>query len=248
MSCGQMIKFSMSKLIMEFIGTMFLTLFFISTSSIVILLGLWILTIFFWKISGSHFNPAVTFSLIFRKDDRKISVKLAVAYILVQLLGGYVGALLANFYTFNLATLTWMEGKFFQALLQEALVSFFFVFFFQISTDEKLLFSNEKAINCFIIASSYVGSRAIFAGDMATATNYGAVANPAIALGIQLAGIFDSGLESFKTIYMYPTVPFGGAILAVIFYELIYKKTQSILAHEVADDGSSSNNSVGEHD
>lgn len=113
MSCGVMLKFSMSKLVMEFIGTLFLTLFFISGQSVVILLGLWILTIFFWKISGSHFNPAVTLSLIFRKDEKKISVKLAIAYIVVQFLGGYVGALLANFYTFNLPTLTWVDGRWF---------------------------------------------------------------------------------------------------------------------------------------
>jgi len=105
MSCGQMMKFSMSKLIMEFVGTFFLTLFFISQGEVTILLGLWILTIFFWKITGSHFNPAVTFALMFRKDDRKISVKLGIAYICAQLLGGYIGALLANFYTYNLVIL-----------------------------------------------------------------------------------------------------------------------------------------------
>lgn len=165
MSCGQMIKFSLSKLIMEFVGTLFLVLFYTSGSSVVLLLGLWILTIFFWKISGSHFNPAVTFSLMFRKDERKISIQLGIAYILMQLLGGYIGALLKSFYTYNLPELTWTTDRFFQALLQELLISFFYVFFFQISTDEKLLFSNEKAINCFIIAGSYVGSRAIFAGN-----------------------------------------------------------------------------------
>ena len=83
----------------------------------------------------------------------------------MQLLGGYIGALLKSFYTYNLPELTWTTDRFFQALLQELLISFFYVFFFQISTDEKLLFSNEKAINCFIIAGSYVGSRAIFAGN-----------------------------------------------------------------------------------
>ena len=168
MSMGQMCKYSLSKMIMELIGTFFLTLFFISANPNVILLGLWILTIFFWKISGSHFNPAVTFSLMFRKDERKISIKLGIVYIAMQCLGGYIGALLSNFYTFSLKPLTW--EAWFGAILQEILVSFIFVFFFQISTDEKLLFSNEKAINCFIIASSYVGARAIFAGNGVTAT------------------------------------------------------------------------------
>ena len=247
MSCGQMIKFSMSKIIMEMIGTAFLTLFFISGSEVTVLLGLWILTIFFWKITGSHFNPAVTFALMFRKDDRKISVKLGIAYICAQLLGGYLGALLANFYTYNLVVLDY--NNWFRAILQELLVSFFFVFFFQISTDEKLLFSNEKAINCFIIASSYIGARAIFAGNGSVSTNYGAVANPAIALGICLAGLFGNGIKSFEAIWMYPTLPFAGAILAVLFYEIIYKKTQKVFSN-VDDDGSDDlgNSSGGEHD
>ena len=34
------------------------------------------------------------------------------------------------------------------------------------NTDEKLAFSNEKAINCFILACSFVGARAMFAGNI----------------------------------------------------------------------------------
>jgi|Transcript_615 glycerol uptake facilitator-like aquaporin len=97
-----MIRFSLSKLIMELVGTMLLTMFFSSASSSVILLGLWILNIFFWKISGSHFNPAVTFAYMFRKDDKKMGWKIALAYMVSQFLGAYVGALLLNFYTLDL--------------------------------------------------------------------------------------------------------------------------------------------------
>ena len=53
MHCCQMLKFSLSKLVMEFVGTMLLTMFFSTGSDATILLGLWILNIFFWKISGS---------------------------------------------------------------------------------------------------------------------------------------------------------------------------------------------------
>ena len=102
MSCGQMIKYSLSKLVMELVGTMLLTMFFTSGSPPTILLGLWILNIFFWKISGSHFNPAVTFAYMFRKDDRKMGWKIALAYIVSQFIGAWIGALLVNFYTFNL--------------------------------------------------------------------------------------------------------------------------------------------------
>lgn len=225
MSCGQMIKYSLSKLVMEMVGTMLLTMFFSTGSSATILLGLWILNIFFWKISGSHFNPAVTFAYMFRKDDRKMGWKIALAYMVSQFIGAYVGALLLNFYTFNLPQLKFNDSFIMRALIQELLCTFIFVFFFMTNTDEKLAFSNEKAINCFILAASYVGARAMFAGNSFGVTTYGAVCNPAIALGIQLASVLNLGFEAWNSIYLYPTVPFGAAFLSVLFYELVYKKT-----------------------
>jgi len=106
MSCSQMLRYSLSKLVMEMVGTLLLTMFFSSNSSSTILLGLWILNIFFWKISGSHFNPAVTFAYMFRKDDKKMGWKIALAYMVSQFFGAFIGALLLNFYTFNLPILT----------------------------------------------------------------------------------------------------------------------------------------------
>ena len=91
----------------------------------------------------------------------------------------------------------------------------------------------------------------MFAGNLNTATfTYGAVANPAIAMGIQMSTLFNDGFSAWKAIYLYPTVPFAGAFMAVMFYEMVYKRTQAFLAHE---EGSDSNNSVeeegmGEHD
>lgn len=249
MSCGQMLKYSLSKLVMEFVGTMVFTIFFVAGGQTTILLGLWILNIFFWKISGSHFNPAVTLAFMLRRDEKRLSWKIGVAYIVAQLLGAYAGALLSNFYTFALPILIYVKGEWLRAILQELLCSFLFVFFFMITTDDKLLFSEEKAINCFILASSYIGARSIFYGTTETITlYYGAVMNPAVALGIQLASIF-SGHEyersALEAMYLYPTVPFGAAFLAVLFYEFIYKKTQAFLHHEdepISDDG------LGEHD
>lgn len=179
-----MLKFSLSKLVMECVGTLFFTMFFSSGSSTIMLLGLWILNIFFWKISGSHFNPAVTLAFMFRKDERKISWKLALSYIVAQMIGAFIGALLLNFYTYNLPELFYLNKLFFRAMFQELLCSFIYVFFFMSNTDEKLLFSAEKAINCFILAASFVGARAMFFGNSHSITSYGAVMNPAVAIGI----------------------------------------------------------------
>jgi len=118
-----------------------------------------------------------------------------------------------------------------------------FVIFFKLCTDETLYFSKEQAINCFIIASSYIASRAFFGGDFTNhfligpgVTNYGACLNPAIALGIFLTSIFFSPGESLKWIWLYPVMPMAGAVLAVIFYELVYKKTQIMLNAHNADE------------
>ena len=53
MSCCERIKFASSKLIIEAFGTAILTILWMTGSNSVILLGLWVLTIFCWKISAS---------------------------------------------------------------------------------------------------------------------------------------------------------------------------------------------------
>ena len=117
------------------------------------------------------------------------------------------------------------------------------------NTDEKLLFSEEPAINCFILASAYVGARGMFYGQAPEATSYGAVMNPAIAIGIQMASLLNQGFSAWNSIYLYPTIPFGAAFLSVLFYELIYKKTRQILDHEDCSDGEGvHDDNMGEHD
>lgn len=144
-----------------------------------------------------------------------------------------------NFYTFNLLPLDFNGDFFMRALTQEMLCTFIYVFFFMTCTDEKLLFSNEKAINCFILASAYVGARCMFYGQGVQATLvYGAVMNPAIAIGIQMSTLLNNGFEAWKAIYLYPTAPFAASFLAVLFYELVYKKTQQFLSHAGEDDHS----------
>ena len=77
MSFCERIKFAFSKLALEFIGTFFLTCLYLEQagtggSQAILLLGLWVLTIFCWKISQSHLNPAVTLAFILRHDSKKI--------------------------------------------------------------------------------------------------------------------------------------------------------------------------------
>jgi len=82
-------------LIFEFIGTMLFTLLFNSLCGYLandvmgslhdfngpLLLGYWVLLIFSYKISGSHFNPAITLAFMFRKDAGRFSRPLGILYI-----------------------------------------------------------------------------------------------------------------------------------------------------------------------
>jgi len=61
-------------------------------------LGVWVLILFSWKISGAHFNPAISLAFMFRKDVGKFPRPLGLAYIVFQFLGGLAGALLAMFF------------------------------------------------------------------------------------------------------------------------------------------------------
>lgn len=112
--------------------------------------------------------------------------------------------------------------------------------FFKIVTDERLHFSKEPAINCFIIAASYVSARSITNGTAyatcitvagtTTCTpgisTFGACLNPAIAVGITLVSLMNMPGDSLKWFWLYWLLPFAGSLLAIVFYRFVYMKTQ----------------------
>jgi len=60
---------------------------------------------------------------------------------------------------FNTGSAIWAS------IIGETIGSFIMVFFYLTQTEEKTTFSKEKAINCFIIASSLVAGRAMVQGQ-----------------------------------------------------------------------------------
>ena len=130
MTCMEMLKYSLSKLVFEFVGTMLFTMMFTSGSQTVILAGLFLMTCFCWKISGSHFNPAVTLAMMLRRGDAKFPISRGVMYIVAQFVGGYMGALLVNFFTLDLRILEYTDPFIMRATVQELLASFTFIVFF----------------------------------------------------------------------------------------------------------------------
>jgi len=66
------------------------------------------MTCFVFKISGSHFNPAITLAHMIKRED-KMPIGLGVAYMVVQLIGGYLGACLVNFYVLGMPILEYND-------------------------------------------------------------------------------------------------------------------------------------------
>lgn len=156
-----------------------------SRNQTALLLCLWVLIVFGWKISGAHYNPAISLAFMLRKDVGHFPRPLGIAYIIFQFFGGFLGALLSWFLRTDAAisgNITLKDPTyFFYAIIAETLGSFLVVFFYLTQSEAKTVFSRERAINCFIIASAYIGARAMTNGHKITLS--GAVLNPAIGLG-----------------------------------------------------------------
>ena len=59
--------------------------------------------------------------------------------------------------------------------------------------------------------------------------------NPAIAIGTTLVMLTEQP-ENCAHIWLFGLVPFGGAVLAVLFHEFVFKKTQEALDAPEDDD------------
>lgn len=66
-------------------------------------------------------------------------------------------------------------------------------------------------------------------------TKSGAVLNPAISIGTNFTMLFQYGGPAFKWVWLYAGFPLLGAIIAVLFHEFVFKKTQEVLNEDEED-------------
>jgi glycerol uptake facilitator-like aquaporin len=83
-----------------------------------------------------------------------------------------------------------------------------------------------------IIASAYLASMLLVCGP----DEYLSPLNPAAALGIMFQQVYNGNADGFKYIYVYLPFPFLGGLIAVFFYEKVYKRVQ-----EAIDESENSN-------
>jgi len=233
--CATTFKESLLILLIYFFGTILLTGLFISCHSaagglVGLLCGFFILLIFSARISGSHFNPAITLAFMFRRDTGRFSRLLGLLYIAAQ----YAGALLGAIIVYNLfqahpaigAPLSVLKNNdgdklIIQAMIQELIGGMIITFLYLTQTEEKTKMSGDPAITTLIIAATYT---AVVGYTESTLVMTGSPFNPAAALGLFFAILFDSDIDDTDNIWIFFIFSYVGAMCATLLFEYVYKR------------------------
>ena len=207
----------MNKYIIEFLGTLFLVLIIgLSQNPIAIGLGLAVLVYMGAHISGAHYNPAVSLSMLINKQ---IQLKEFSFYIASQLLGSvvatYLVVLLGND-DFNVVSNTSDISSFFFA---EILFTFLLVFVILNVALNKNLKGNQfygLAIGLTVTAGAFS------VGDIS-----GAVFNPAVSFGPSFFSFIDpqvvgNDISSSDFFLYYLISGIIGSVVASYLYKKLY--------------------------
>jgi glycerol uptake facilitator-like aquaporin len=116
----------------------------------------------------------------------------------------------------------------------ETLGSFVLVFLYLSQTEEKTKLSNDPAITTAIIAASYLTAITLgYSSQNATSFSISPL-NFAISLAQITMMTFNGNMSATSYQWIYLTFNWLGSILAVLAYELIFRKAES--AVEARDD------------
>lgn len=137
-----------------------------------------------------------------------------------------------------------LEGTtlFVQALFVEMIGGMLITFLYLTQTEEKTKMSGDPAITTLIIATTYVA--VVGFGDLSGVVS-GSPYNPAAAMGLAFAIIFQGNLGTTKHTWIFLLFSYVGSILAVVLFEFIYKR--AIIAVEEAE-GEDEDDERQEHD
>ncbi len=171
--------------------------------------ALFVLISVFSSISGAHFNPVVTLALWLR---REISASSALGYVIFQVLGGGLGAVLANLmFTDQAIAASAFERAGTGVFLGEVIASFGLVLLI-------LLLSQQGKSNLTSVAVPLW----ILAGYFFTAST--SFANPAVTIGRAFS---DAGSSiAWSSVPMFIATQILGALLAVGAAAFFKSKTE----------------------
>ena len=200
----------MKNYITEFIGTFFLVLT-IGLTGDPIAIGTMLMVMVYMggHISGAHYNPAVSIAMIIRG---LLSVKEAINYILSQLAGAILGAILVNWLGGSVMEIAPnSSASVLQILVVEAIFTFALVLvILNVATNPKTEGNSYYgvAIGLTIMAAAFAGGKIS-----------GGVYNPAVGIGPRLVDIIIGDGNTLSHLWYYLVGPIAGAVLATYVYE-----------------------------
>ena len=179
------------------------------------------------RISGSHFNPCITLGyMVGNVKIGKFDRILGFLYIAAQFAGAFLGCIFAKIFSGTLVhvELGISSSDIIQTVILEVLGSFFLVFMYLTSTEEKTKFTQDAAIQTIILAGSYLGAMLI-AGVKLDILDASPV-NPAISIAFVF---FNPTAKAFASLMIFATMSLAGSVLALIFFRYVYQKTQDVM-------------------
>lgn len=213
---------NLDKYFSEFIGTLILVLSIIgsgimgqkmSENQAIILLGnslaiaftLVFLIITFGKKSGAHFNPVVTLAFFLLK---RINSKKSIIYVIMQILGACLGAIVANIiFGFEAIELSIKNRSGFNILFSEALATFGLLMIILLNQ------KNKNEIVAYLVGL-YIGAAIWFMSSTA-------FANPAVTIARTLTNTF-TGIH-YANILPFIIFQLLGCISCLFVIKKIYK-------------------------
>ena len=200
----------MKNYIIEFIGTFFLVLAIgLTGNPIAIGAMLMVMVYMGGHISGAHYNPAVSIAMIIRG---LLSVREAINYILFQLAGSILAALLVNWLGGAIMEIAPSDSaSILQILVVEAIFTFALVLvILNVATNPKTEGNSYYglAIGFTIMAAAYAG------GGIS-----GGVYNPAVGTGPILVDAIMGDGNTLSNLWYYLVGPIAGAVLATYVYK-----------------------------
>ncbi|HEY5667789.1 MAG TPA: aquaporin [Candidatus Saccharimonadales bacterium] len=209
---------TVATVVAEFLGTGLLTVAILSVSKstigipyfISIIAGVAVATasLLFARVSGGHFNPAITLGLW---SIRRVQTLTAIVYIAAQLLGGVGAYFLFTYFVGQ----TWHNVGTFEGriLVAEAVGGFIFSLAWAVALYHRL----ETAK-----AATVIGLGLIL-GVLVSSAGAGGIVNPAVALGVRswVWGTYVLG-------------PVLGAVIGFNLYSLLFAPSVELVAAEEA--------------
>ena len=204
----------MKKYLTEFVGTFFLVLIIgLSQNPLAIGFGLTVLVYMGAHISGAHYNPAVSFAMLLRKE---INSSDFFKYLLSQILGAFAAAFLVANMSSNMVVQPDLQEPVAMILVAELIFTYLLVFvILNVATHPNL---DGNSFYGFAIGLT------VMAGAFCVGPLSGGVFNPAVSIGPSLVDLITENGVSQYFVWYYLTAPMAGSVMAVLHFNYLLKK------------------------